>query len=160
MIDAKEKAFSFRMPAEVKAAAVALTKTYFDEPKEDGSQQLRVVSPSSINEALIYLLKTGSEVVSRRLTLEIEKAKGQREAWKDFVQFFMDNPDLDRVTLEDLQEGSSMRRYQEIDDENNKHTGSPPGTSREEAFEEMSNAQKLVIYRTRARDALLEVTKG
>ncbi len=160
MVESDAKAFAFRMPPELKAAAVALAKTHFSEWKEDGSQTVRNVNPSSINDALIYLMRTGVRHAAHYIEHDLNEAKRNVETWKGFIQFFLDNPSIDHVNASDFPEGSEMRRDQEIDDDNNKDTGAPTGTSREDAFEGMAIAQKLLTTRTNAKAALLSALKG
>lgn len=152
--------FALRMPPEIKTAAKALTnRISFNEPMADKPGYIRNIYLGSINEALVYLMKTGL-----RQTLEyidealIEKTE-RLNAYQDFMTFFLANPAAKEVRPANLAEGSAGRKWieeavAEYDPHPDEAEYDPSVISRREASSEYSTYQEWVFRLTEAKGTI------
>ncbi len=161
---AETTAFAFRLPPELKAAAKALTQTWFYVWQKDGKRTVRGVNPSSINEALVYLAHTGVRQTLEDLEPDVQSASREYEQWQGVAQFFLSNPAAERALPANFAEGSPARELVQewIDDmqqqaETDESLADHPdisGTSRQEALDQLASAQRTLAGRVAAKGAL------
>jgi hypothetical protein len=104
------EAFALRMPPELKRAAKALTEVGFLEPgTHEGT--FNHICPRSINDAIVYLTRTGIRQTLACLEKEIIRVREEHALWQEFVSFFMNNPTADMAFPVNFPEGSTARRW-------------------------------------------------
>jgi len=109
--------FALRLPPELKSAAKALINTNFYDPSVTGKGSIKGkgpvtgVSPRSINDAIIYLMKKGMLQTLEHLEAQITKEEAELEIWEPIVAFFLQNPDASQANPGTFAKGSPARVY-------------------------------------------------
>lgn len=92
----KLEGFALRLPPEVKAAAVALSKapSIFEMVEEEGQESWYGTygTGGSINDALNSLLLRGIASSSKIVSTYLKHQRDECVPWKDIAKFFLDNP--------------------------------------------------------------------
>lgn len=152
--------FALRMPPEIKTAAKALTnRIAFNEPMADKPGFIRHVALGSINEALVYLMKTGLRQTLEYVDQALAEKTEELNAYQDFMAFLLANPAAREVRPANLAEGSAGRKwlegaiaeYESHPDEE----GYDPGVmTRRDATLDYSALQEWVFRLTEAKGAI------
>jgi hypothetical protein len=99
------------LPPEIRAAADALSRTYFygRELRDDGEMHSLDGGPTSLHEALIYLMKHGLKPVLAMVKDAREKEECRYDEYRILMSVSEVNPNADSTSLDLYDEGSPER---------------------------------------------------
>jgi hypothetical protein len=144
--------FALRMTPELKIAAKALTEVGFEEPLAEGGK-FNHIRPSSINEAILYLMRSGIRATLAHIERQIAKTSAEHQMWEEIVSFFISHP-TDRFALPaNFAEGSNARAFiSKCMDEDPE--GLDEGFDRTEATDEFAGTQRQLFKLIEAKGQL------
>lgn len=109
MVDEKTTGFALRMRPAYKDAAVALTKSYFNEWKDD--RTAGSFGGGSINEVLNGFIRAGIARALEAIETDLAEAQLEYNAFHEMMTFLLSHPAASHVRPENLPEGSGGREW-------------------------------------------------